>query len=147
MSFWGQKSWANMMSPGAKLTALECRLPKIVNKAEEFTHLSTKISLTLTQRRLVAWFFPFFVNCLAGKLAKLWRNVGRYRESSGLYFIHITIVNYNSWVIRMTLQVVAYPYPMIIILMTLEVLFTLLENILNTRVTPDDCHMTIVIYF
>jgi hypothetical protein len=45
----------------------------------------------------------------------------------GLYYKHITILNYGSRVIRMTPQVVASP--MIVILITLVVLFMLLENI------------------
>jgi len=44
-----------------------------------------------------------------------------------LYYEHITIVSDESRVIRMMLQVVASTT--IIILMTLEVLFLLLENI------------------
>ncbi len=45
----------------------------------------------------------------------------------GLYYEHITIVNDNFIVVRMLLQVVASPT--IVILMTLEVSFMLLENI------------------
>jgi hypothetical protein len=39
----GQASWANMTSPGGKLTALVCHLSMRVNKAEELTYLSTSI--------------------------------------------------------------------------------------------------------
>ncbi len=55
---------------------------------------------------------------------------------SGLYYKHITIVNVDS---IMMLQVVASP--MIVILMTLEVSFMLLSNIVEASL------MTIVIYF
>jgi predicted transporter len=48
----------------------------------------------------------------------------------GMYYNHITIVNDDSRVIRMTLQVVASPT--IVSLTTLEVSFMLLENILQT---------------
>ncbi len=46
--------------------------------------------------------------------------------------------------IRMMLQVVASHT--IVILMTLEVSFMLLENIYSTGVTHDDHHMRIVVY-
>jgi hypothetical protein len=42
-SFSGQASWAKMMSPRGKLTALASHLTKKVNKAEELTYLSTNI--------------------------------------------------------------------------------------------------------
>ncbi len=48
-------------------------------------------------------------------------------------FIHITIVNDDSIVIRMMLQVVVSPT--IGILMTLEVSFMLLDNIYSTGIT------------
>ncbi len=57
-------------------------------------------------------------------------------STSGLYYKHITIVNDDFRVVRMTLQVVASP--MIVILTTLEVSFTLLENIYSTAITHDD---------
>ncbi len=63
---------------------------------------------------------------------------------SGLHYKNITIVNDDSTVVRMTVQVVASPT--IVILMTLEVSFMLLENIYITGITHDDRHMTIVIY-
>jgi hypothetical protein len=63
---------------------------------------------------------------------------------SGLHYKHIIIVNDDSRVVRMTFQVVASPT--IVILMTLEVSFMLLENIYSTGITHDDHHMTIVIY-
>jgi hypothetical protein len=44
----GQASWANMMSPGGKLKALECHPTKKVNKAEELTYLSTNIGNAMT---------------------------------------------------------------------------------------------------
>jgi hypothetical protein len=44
----GQASWANMMSPGGKLKALECHPTKKVNKAEEPTYLSTNIDNAMT---------------------------------------------------------------------------------------------------
>jgi hypothetical protein len=46
MSFRGQASWAKMMSPGGKLTALACHPTKRVNKVEELTSLSTNIDKT-----------------------------------------------------------------------------------------------------
>jgi hypothetical protein len=46
-SFRGQASWANMTSPGGKLTALVRHLAKRVNKAGELTYLSTNIALHL----------------------------------------------------------------------------------------------------
>ncbi len=42
--FRGQASWAKMMSPPGKLTALACHLTNRVNKAEELTYLSTNIA-------------------------------------------------------------------------------------------------------
>ncbi len=59
------------------------------------------------------------------------------------YYKHITIVNDDSRVVRMTLQIVALP--IIIILTALEVSFMLLENIDSTGVTHDDQNMMIVI--
>jgi hypothetical protein len=63
----------------------------------------------------------------------------------GLCYKHITIVNDDSRTVilttldsRMMLQVVASP--MIIILITLEVSFRLLENIYSTGVNHDDSH-------
>jgi hypothetical protein len=52
---------------------------------------------------------------------------------SGLYYTHTMIINDNSRVIRMTLQVVASPT--IVILMTLRVSFMLLDSIHSTGVT------------
>jgi hypothetical protein len=43
MSFRGQASWAKMMSPEGKQTALACHLTKKVNTAEELNYLSTNI--------------------------------------------------------------------------------------------------------
>ncbi len=63
----------------------------------------------------------------------------------GLYHKHTTIVNDDSRVIRMMLQVVASPT--IVILMTLELSFMLLENIYSTGITHDDRHMTILIFW
>ncbi len=60
----------------------------------------------------------------------------------GLYYKHITILDDNSRVIKMTLQIVASP--IIIILMTLEVTFMILENIYIF--TNNDNHVTIVTY-
>jgi hypothetical protein len=40
ISFRGQASWAKMMSPGGKLTALACHPMKKVNKVEQLTYLS-----------------------------------------------------------------------------------------------------------
>ncbi len=37
-SFGGQATWANMTSPGGKLTALACHPTKKVNNAEELTY-------------------------------------------------------------------------------------------------------------
>ena len=65
-------------------------------------------------------------------------------KKSGVYYKHITIVNDDSRVIILTLQVVASPT--IVILKTLEVSFMLLENIYSTGTTHDDRHMTNVIY-
>jgi hypothetical protein len=42
-SFRGQASWAEMMSPVGKLTALACCPAKKVHKAEELTYLSSNI--------------------------------------------------------------------------------------------------------
>jgi hypothetical protein len=39
----GQASWAKMMSPGDKVTAIACHPTKKVNKAEDLTYLSTNI--------------------------------------------------------------------------------------------------------
>ncbi len=61
-----------------------------------------------------------------------------------LNYKHITIVNDNSRVIRIELQVLASTT--IVILTTLEVSFTLLENIYSTDITHDDSYMMIVIY-
>jgi hypothetical protein len=61
-------------------------------------------------------------------------------ETSGLYYNLITIVNDDSRVVRMLLQVVASP--LVDILMTLEVSFMLLENIYNEGIS----HMMIVIF-
>ncbi len=66
-------------------------------------------------------------------------------KNSGLYYKHITIVNANTRVVKMVLQVVASP--MIVILVTLEASFTLIENIYSAGVTHDNQHMTIIIYF
>jgi hypothetical protein len=62
----------------------------------------------------------------------------------GLYRKNITIVNDTSRVSRMTLQVVASPT--IIILKTLEVSLTLLENTYGTGMTHNDHHMAIKIF-
>jgi hypothetical protein len=52
----------------------------------------------------------------------------RGREASGMYYKHITIVNDDSRVIRIMLQVVASPK--IVILMTLRgVIYTLIEHL------------------
>jgi hypothetical protein len=54
----------------------------------------------------------------------------------------------NSFIIQATevmLQVVASPT--IVILMTLEVSFMLLENIYSTRVTHDDCHLRLSYFY
>jgi len=59
-----------------------------------------------------------------------------------MYYKHITIINYNSRVIRMALQAVVSP--MIVILTTLEVSFTLLGNIYSTGITLDGCNIFIV---
>jgi hypothetical protein len=58
------------------------------------------------------------------------------------YYKHFTIVNDNSRVVKMMLQIVASP--MIIILMTLQVSFMLLVNIYSTGITHDNRHITIV---
>jgi hypothetical protein len=39
----GQASWAKMMPPGGKLSAVACNLTKKVNNALELTYLSTTI--------------------------------------------------------------------------------------------------------
>jgi hypothetical protein len=62
----------------------------------------------------------------------------------GLYYKNIKIANDNSRVVRMILQIVASPR--IVIWATLEVSFTILENIYNRGITHDDCHMTIKIF-
>ncbi len=54
----------------------------------------------------------------------------------GLYYKYVTIMNADSRVVRMTFQVVASPT--IIIVMTIEVSYVLLENINSTGVTPDN---------
>jgi hypothetical protein len=54
---------------------------------------------------------------------------------SGLYYKHFTIVNDDSRVVTMMLQVVASPT--IVILMTPELSLVLLENIYSTDVTCD----------
>ncbi len=59
----------------------------------------------------------------------------------GLHHKNTMIVNDTPRVVRMTLQVVMLP--MIVILMTLEVSFTLLENIYCTGITHDDHNMII----
>ncbi len=41
----GQASWAKVMLPGGKLTALVCHPTEKVNKAEELTYLSTNTGL------------------------------------------------------------------------------------------------------
>ena len=46
-SFRGQASWAKMMSPGGKLTALAYHPNRKVNKAEELTYLSPNIYIKL----------------------------------------------------------------------------------------------------
>jgi hypothetical protein len=53
-------------------------------------------------------------------------------------------INDDSRVVRMMFQIVASPT--IVILMTLEVSFRLIENIYSTSITHDDHHMTIIIY-
>ncbi len=45
MSFRGPTSWANMTSPGGKLTALACHPTKQVNKAKQLTCLSINMDL------------------------------------------------------------------------------------------------------
>ncbi len=60
----------------------------------------------------------------------------------GLYYKYVAIINDDSRVVRMTLQVVASPT--IIILMTLEVSFTLPESINSTGVTHDNRKIFIV---
>jgi hypothetical protein len=57
-----------------------------------------------------------------------------------MYYRHITIVNDNCRVIRMTLQDVA----LLAIIMTIELSFMLLENINSTGIT-NDCHSHIFI--
>jgi hypothetical protein len=71
---------------------------------------------------------------------------------SGLYYKHIMMVNNNSRVIRMTLQVVVSPMiiipmsleaPMIVLLTTLEVSCMVLENIksqASLTIVTYDCH-------
>jgi hypothetical protein len=39
----GQASWANIMSPGDKVTAIARHPTKKINKAEDLTYLSTNI--------------------------------------------------------------------------------------------------------
>jgi hypothetical protein len=56
--------------------------------------------------------------------------------TSGLYYKNITIINDNSIVVRMMLQVVASH--MIIILTATEVSFILLKNIYSTGITRDN---------
>ncbi len=58
--------------------------------------------------------------------------------SCSLYYKHIAIVNDHSRVVRMMLQVVASPT--IVIPMTLDMPFMLLENIYSTGITHDDFH-------
>ncbi len=57
----------------------------------------------------------------------------------GLYYKNITIVNDTSEVVKMMLQDVVSPA--IVILMTLEVSFILLDNIFSTGITHDDRHL------
>ncbi len=47
MLFRGHASWAEIIVPMGKLTALACHPTKKVNKAEELTYLSINIDLTL----------------------------------------------------------------------------------------------------
>jgi hypothetical protein len=67
-----------------------------------------------------------------------------FNKLIGLYYKHITIVNDDSRVIWMMLQVVATTT--IVILTTLEVSFMLLENIYSTSVTYD-CNLWSSKYF
>jgi hypothetical protein len=67
-------------------------------------------------------------------------------ESSGLYYKHITFINDDSRVVRMTLLVVASP--IIIILTTVDMSFMQLENIYySTGITHDDYNMMIMISY
>jgi hypothetical protein len=78
------------------------------------------------------------VSCLRPKdIRTLSFGVIPLQTISGLYYKHKMIVNDDSVVIRMTLQVVASPT--IIILTVLEVSVTLLQNIYSTVVTHDNC--------
>jgi hypothetical protein len=63
---------------------------------------------------------------------------------SGLYYKHNTIVNDDSRVVRMMLQVVAPPT--IVILTALEVSIMLLNNIYSIDITHDNRHMVSIIY-
>ena len=65
-------------------------------------------------------------------------------STSGLYYKHITIVNDDFRVVRMTLQVVASP--MIVILTTLEVSFMPLKIIYSKGIIHDERHRTIIMY-
>jgi hypothetical protein len=84
---------------------------------------------------------PLAFRYLVELVMKGMRNVGIYIHEQCLYYKHIMIVNDDSRFIRMMLQVVALST--INILMTLEVSFTLLENIYGTGITDDDHCMMI----
>jgi hypothetical protein len=66
------------------------------------------------------------------------------KDNQGLYYKHITIVNGDSRVVRMTSQVMASPT--MVILTTLVVSFMLLENIYSTDITYNS-HLRLSKYF
>jgi hypothetical protein len=75
-SFRGQASWANMTSPGGKLTALACHLARKANKAEELTYLSTSIGTSQIKKKL----YTFNLHLYSG-----WRS-GSYSNRSLVFF-------------------------------------------------------------
>jgi hypothetical protein len=68
-------------------------------------------------------------------------------DTCGLYYKNITIVNDTSRVIRVTIVSDTPLSPMIVILMTLEALFMLLEHIYSTGVTHDDRHLRLSYFY
>jgi hypothetical protein len=65
-------------------------------------------------------------------------------NTRGLYYKYIAKVNDDSRVAKLMLQVMVSLK--IVILMTLEVSFKLLDNIYSTGITHDDNHMMTIIY-
>jgi hypothetical protein len=141
------------------LTSCGCSTTLSICRVSHTRHICCVIMLNVFMRSVVVPFFNYLVAFLhslkmhpmqgqiSGNRTKLVTSVFKIHFSSfryefrSLYYKHITIINDNTKVVRMMLQVLASPTiiilttleaPTIIILITLEVSFMLLDNIYST---------------